>query len=73
MIFETSKVLVPHWSSVTYEFQRQFPSWNSLVPREELFSSSGGTFQFQGRNFSFPPFETLFSSLGNVSFHKRSV
>ena len=73
MIFETNKVLVPHWSSVIYEFQRQLLSWNFLVPREELFSSSGGTFQFQGRNFSFPPLKTLFSSLGNVSFHKRSV
>ena len=73
MIFETNKVLVPHWSSVIYEFQRQLLSWNFLVPREELFSSSGGTFQFQGRNFSFPPLKTLFPSLGNVSFHKRSV
>ena len=73
MIFETNKVLVPHWSSVIYEFQRQFPSWNFLVPRKELLSSSGGTFQFQGRNFSFPPLKTLFSSLGNVSFLGRSV
>ena len=73
MIFETNKVLVPHWFSATYEFQRQLPSWNFLVPMEELFSSSGGTFQFQGRNFSFPPLETLFSSLENVSFLGRSV
>ena len=51
MIFETNKVLVPHWFSATYEFQRQLPSWNFLVPMEELFSSSGGTFQFQGRNY----------------------
>ena len=43
MIFETNKVLVPHWFSATYEFQRQLPSWNFLVPMEELFSSSGGT------------------------------
>ena len=31
MIFETNKVLVPHWSSVIYEFQRQLLSWNFLV------------------------------------------
>ncbi|WP_296951782.1 hypothetical protein, partial [Porphyromonas sp.] len=27
-----------------YEFQKEFPSWNFLVPREELSSSKGGTF-----------------------------
>ena len=43
----------------TYEFQKQFPFWNFLVPTEELFSSNGGTFQFQRRNFLVPALELL--------------
>ena len=31
-------------SLYTYKFQKQFPSWNFLVPTEELSSSKGGTF-----------------------------
>ena len=33
---------------ITCEFQKQFPSWNFLVPREELFSSNGGTIRGKG-------------------------
>ena len=49
----------------TYEFQKQFPSWNFLVPRQELFGSSGGTLRFQGWNSSVPT-EELFSSNGGT-------
>ena len=34
---------------ITCEFQKQFPSWNFLVPREELFGSNGGTLRSLGR------------------------
>jgi hypothetical protein len=53
---------------ISYEFQKQFPSWNFLVPREELFGSSGGTFQSLRRNFSIPPGEFLDSSGGKKNF-----
>ena len=49
--YPNKRLLVSCWFSSTYEFQKKFPSWNFLVPVEELFSSSGGTFQFQRRNY----------------------
>ena len=51
-----------------YEFQKQFLSWNFLVPREELFSSKGGTFQFQGRNSAIPTWGFFFSNGGKENF-----
>ena len=39
--YPDKRLLVSCWLSSTYEFQKEFPSWNFLVPREELFSSSG--------------------------------
>ena len=57
--------LVSSCFRITYEFQKQLPSWNFLVPREELFSSKAGTFEFQRRNFSVPT-EELFSSNGGT-------
>ncbi len=41
-----------------------------IVPLLELFSSKGGTFQFQRRNFLVPRRELFFSYLGNLSFQR---
>ncbi len=57
--YPNKRLLISCWFSSIYEFQKEFPSWNFLVPREELFSSSGGTFQFQRRNFLVPAEELL--------------
>ena len=57
--------LVSSCFRITCEFQKQFPSWNFLVPTEELFGSKGGTLRFQRRNSSVPT-EELFSSNGGT-------
>ena len=54
----SAEKIVSYSLSSIYEFQKEFPSWNFLVPRLELSSSNGGTFQFQGRNSSVPTVET---------------
>ena len=56
-----------------YEFQKQFPSWNFLVPREELFSSSGGTLRSLRGDFSFPTVEKKISKGGKESFQGRKI
>ena len=38
-----SEQLISHSISDTYEFQKGFPSWNFLVPTEELFNPYGGS------------------------------
>ena len=57
---------------ITYEFQKQFPSWNFLVPREELLSSRAGTFRFQGWNSSVPRVELFGSNGGTLQFQRRN-
>ena len=47
-----------------YEFQKQFPSWNFLVPREELGISKGGKESFQRWKIKFPALEIYFSKAG---------
>ncbi|WP_297114724.1 hypothetical protein, partial [uncultured Porphyromonas sp.] len=48
-------------------------TFRSKVPRKELFSSSGGTFQFQGGNFSFPRRELFGSKAGTFQFQREDV
>ena len=40
--------LVSSCFRITCEFQKQSPSWNFLVSREELFGSKGGTIRGKG-------------------------
>ena len=40
--------LVSSCFRITCEFQKQSPSWNFLVSREELFGSNGGTIRGKG-------------------------
>ena len=50
VLMDYKGILMRHETAVScciriiYEFQKQFPSWNFLVPTEELFGSNGGTF-----------------------------
>ena len=44
-----------------------FPSWNFLVPTEELFSSYVGTESFQRWKIEFPREENKVSSVGKTS------